>query len=185
MRQLRTRVPAVTGLLTAVSFAIVLAVIAGAVPSTLFPRASPTVMAAIPHAIAAVSVVAMLTIAAGVREIRRDHVDRHRRLMLVAFGLFGLFLTVDFYRLAVVGPTAFTGPAVVETYVYLPLLVGHSVLAPLTFPAVYYALLLGLTNPVSAVPTTRHVRVGTAAATLWLLTFGSGLVIYAMLHLRW
>ena len=185
MRQLRHHVPQLTGVLTAVSFAIVLVVIAGAVPSTLFPRAPPTVMGTIPHAIAGVSAVAMGTILAGLRAIREGEVGRHRTLMVVSFGLFGLFLTVDFYRLAVVGPTAFAGPAVVETYLYLPVVVGHAVLALLTFPAVYYALLVGVTNPPGALPATGHARAGRAAATLWLLTFGSGLVIYAMLHHVW
>jgi len=185
MRQARHHVPHLTGALTAVSFAIVIVVIAGAVPSTLFPRAPPAVMGAIPHAIAGVSALAIGTVLAGLRAIRAGRVERHRTLMVVSFALFGLFLTVDFYRLAVVGPTAFAGPAVVETYLYLPLLVAHSVLALLTFPAVYYALLVGVTTPVAALPATSHARVGRAAAALWLLTFGSGLVIYAMLHHLW
>jgi len=185
MHQARHHVPQLTGVLTAVSFGIVLVVIAGAVPSTLFPRAPPAVMDAIPHVIAAISAVAIGTILAGLRAIRAGQVERHRALMVGSFGLFGLFLTVDFYRLAVVGPTAFSGPAVVETYLYLPLLVGHAVLALLTFPAVYYTLLVGVTNPIAALPATRHARAGRAAVALWLLTFGSGLVIYAMLHLLW
>jgi len=185
MQQARHHVPQLTGVLTAVSFAIVAAVIAGAVPGTLFPRAPPAVMAAIPHAIAGVSVVAVGTILAGLRAIRAGNVGRHRTLMAGSFGLFGLFLTVDFYRLAVVGPTTFAGPPVVETYLYLPLVVGHAVLALLTFPAVYYTFLAGVTNPVAALPATNHARVGRVAAALWLLTFGSGIVVYAMLHLLW
>jgi len=185
MQQARHSVPHLAGALTAVSFAIVLVVIGGAVPSTLFPRAPPTVMAVIPHALAAVSAAAVGTILAGLRAIRAGDVGRHRTLMVVSFLLFGLFLTVDFYRLAVVGPTAFAGPAVVETYLYLPLLVGHAVVALLTFPAVYYALLVGLTNPPGTLPATHHARAGRLAAALWLLTFGSGLVIYAMLNLLW
>jgi len=185
MHQVRGRVPELTGLLTAVSVAIVLVVIAGAVPPTLFPRAPSAVMAAIPHVLGAVSLLAVVTITAGVRAIRRDDVERHRTLMLSSFALFAGFLTLDFYRLAVVGPTTFDGPPVVETVVYLPLLAVHGLLALLTFPAVYYALLSGLTNPRSALSTTRHARIGRAAAALWLCTFGSGLVIYAMLHLLW
>ena len=105
--------------------------------------------------------------------------------MIGTFGLFGLFLTVDSYRLTVAGPTSFTGPAAVETYVYLPLLAVHVLCALLTFPAVYYALLVGITIPVDRLPSTKHSRVGTVAGALWLVTFGQGLVIYAMLHLLW
>jgi len=185
MAQLRHRVPELTGVLTAASFAIVAVVIGGAVPRTLFPRAPAPVMGVVPHAIAGVSAVAIVTILAGVRAIRAGDRERHRTLMVGSFGLFGLFLTVDFYRLAVVGPTSFTGPATVETYLYLPLVAVHAVLALLTFPAVYYAILTGLTTPVAALPATRHARAGRVAAALWLLTFASGLVIYAMLHLLW
>jgi len=182
MQQARHHLPELTGLLTAVSFAIVLVVIAGAVPSNVFPRAPPAVMMVIPHALAGVSAVAIGTILGGLRAIRTGNVDRHRTLMVTSFGLFALFLMVDFYRLAVVGPTAFAGPAVVETYLYLPLLFGHAVISLLTFPAVYYALLLGVTAPRAALPATHHARAGRVAASLWLLTFGTGLTIYGMLH---
>ena len=185
MQQARHYVPQFTGALTAVSFAIVLVVIAGAVPSTLFPQAPPAVMAVVPHALAAVSAVAIGTILAGLRAVRTGNLDRHRTLMVVTFALFGLFLTVDFYRLVAVGPMTFSGPAVVETYLYLPLLAGHAVVALLTFPAVYYTLLVGVTTSRGALPATRHARVGRVAAALWLLTFGSGLVIYVLLHHAW
>jgi putative membrane protein len=79
----------------------------------------------------------------------------------------------------------FAGPAVVETYLYLPLLVGHAVVALLTFPAVYYTLLVGVTTSRGALPATRHARVGRVAAALWLLTFGSGLIIYVLLNHAW
>jgi len=98
MQQARHYVPQLTGALTAVSFAIVVVVIAGAVPSSLFPRAPPSVMDTIPHAIAGVSVVAVGTILAGLRAIRAGNIEHHRALMVGSFGLFGLFLTVDFYR---------------------------------------------------------------------------------------
>lgn len=185
MHLAQRRVPALTGLLTGGSFLVVAAVILGAVPSTLLPRAPAPVMGLIPHAIAAVSALAIGTIAAGVVAIRREQVTRHRTLMLASLALFGLFLTVDFYRLTVVGPTAFAGPSVVETYVYRPLLVAHVAAALLTFPAVYYALLVGLTTPTPELPATRHRRAGRVAASLWLTAFGTGLGIYAMLHLAW
>jgi putative membrane protein len=185
MQQARHYLPQLTGGLTAVSFAVVLVVIAGAVPSTLFPRAPQSVLAVIPHAIAGVSALAIGTILGGFRAIRAGRRERHRTLMLVSFVLFGLFLTVDFYRLVVVGPTTFAGPAVLRTYLYVPLVAGHAVVALLTFPAVYYALLVGMTNPPGVLPATRHARAGRVAAALWLLTFASGLVIYVMLHFLW
>lgn len=185
MEHVRERVPHLTGLLTTGSYLIVLVVIMGLVPSTLFPAAPASMLSVIPHILAAISVLAIGTILAGVHAIRTGNIARHRLLMIGAFGLFGLFLTTDFYRLTVVGPTQFTGPAVVETYVYLPLLAVHVLCALLTFPTVYYALLVAISTPVDRLRSTNHSRVGTVAVALWLITFGQGLVIYAMLHLLW
>jgi len=38
---------------------------------------------------------------------------------------------------------------------------------------------------VAALSATDYARVGPAAAALWLLTFGSGLVVYEVVHLLW
>jgi len=185
MEHVREQVPQLTGLLTTGSYLIVLVVIMGVVPSTLFPQAPATILSVVPHILAVISILTIGTILAGVHAIRGGHIARHRLLMIGAFGLFGLFLTLDLYRLTVVGPTSFTGPTAIETYVYLPLLAVHVLCALVTFPAVYYALLVGISTPVEQLPSTNHSRVGKIAGALWVVTFAQGLVIYAMLHLLW
>lgn len=185
MEHVREQVPKLTGLLTTGSYLIVLVVIMGLVPSTLFPQAPATILSVIPHLLAGISVLAIGTILAGVHAIRSREIARHRLLMIGAFGLFGLFLTLDLYRLTVAGPTQFTGPVAVERYIYLPLLAVHVLCALLTFPTVYYALLVGISTPVDQLPSTTHSRAGKIAGTLWIVTFGQGLVIYVMLHQLW
>lgn len=181
----RERVPALTGLLTLVSLALVFGAVGGAIPAALLPHAPDSVVAAIPHLNALVSAVAIATIVGGVRAIRRGNVERHRRLMVTTFALFGTFLALYLYRVALEGPTDFAGPAVVETYVYFPVLAIHILLAIAAIPAVYYTLLLAVSYPVSELPQTNHPRAGKVAATLWLVSFTLGIVVYAMLYVVW
>lgn len=185
MLDVREQVPALTGLLTVVSLALVFGAVGGAIPNALLPRAPESVIEAIPTVNAVVSAAAIGTIVAGVRAIRRGDVDRHRQLMVATFALFVTFLVLYLYRVTLVGPTEFPGPAVVETYVYFPLLAIHILLAIVAIPAVYYTLLLAASHPVSELPRTNHPRAGKVAATLWLISFSLGIVVYLMLYVVW
>ncbi|WP_254271057.1 DUF420 domain-containing protein [Haloarcula marina] len=185
MFDVRDRVPALTGVLTVVSLALVFGAVLGAIPSAAIPSAPDAVLAAIPHANAFISATAIGTIVLGVRAIRDGNVARHRRLMLATFALFATFLVLYLYRVTLVGPTDFAGPAVVESYVYLPLLAVHILLAVVAIPAVYYVLLLAATYPVAELAQTNHPRAGKLAATMWLVSFSLGIVVYAMLYLVW
>jgi putative membrane protein len=185
--ELRTRdhLPALTALLSVVSLALVFAAALRALPTWALPRAPAPLLAAIPHVNALLSVTAIGTILLGWRAIKRGNVDRHRTLMLTTAGLFGLFLVLYLYRVALEGPTPFAGPDWVDLYVYLPVLAVHILLAIVTIPLLYYALLLAVAYPVSELPNTRHPTVGKAAASLWLISFSLGTVVYAMLYLIW
>jgi putative membrane protein len=70
-------------------------------------------------------------------------------------------------------------------YVYLPVLAIHILLAIVAIPTVYYVLLLAASYPVSELAETNHPRAGKVAATLWLVSFALGIVVYAMLYLVW
>jgi putative membrane protein len=177
----REHVPTLTALLTAVSLTAVFGAALQLLPVAALP--SPDgLLAAVPHVNAAVSLVAIGTIAVGVRAIRRGNVARHRTLMLSSFGLFALFLSLYLYRVAILGPTEFGGPAIVETYVYYPVLFVHVALAIVCVPFVFYALLVAGTRPVADIYESRHRTAGRVAATLWLVSFTMGLAIYAMLY---
>ncbi|MBX0303407.1 DUF420 domain-containing protein [Haloarcula salinisoli] len=185
MFDVREQVPALTGVLTVVSLALVFGAVGGAIPSALLPRVPDSVLGAIPTVNAVISAAAIGTIVAGIRAIRRGDVERHRRLMVATFGLFVAFLVLYLYRVTLLGPTDFAGPAVVETYVYFPLLAIHILLAIVAIPAVYYTLLLAASYPVSELSRTNHPRAGKVAATLWLISFSLGIVVYLMLYLIW
>lgn len=174
-------VPALTAVLSAVSVALVFGAALGAIPASALPRSEP-LLTIVPHANAAISVLAIGTILAGVRAIRRGDVARHRTLMLTSFGLFAAFLALYLYRVSLLGPTAFPGPEVVRTFLYLPFLAVHISLAVLCVPFVFYALLIAGTRSVSEIRTTNHRWVGRIAASLWLVSFSMGLVIYGLLY---
>lgn len=178
----RDHVVGITGLFSAVALALVFSATLGAIPETVLPPASETLFAAIPHLNAGLSLLAIGTIVVGWRAIRRGELDRHRRMMLATTGLFAGFLVLYLYRVAHLGPAPFPGPSSVETYVYLPTLAIHVLLAVVTVPLVIYVLLLAVTHPVAALPETNHPSVGRVAAALWLVSFTLGVVVYLLLH---
>jgi putative membrane protein len=180
--QARDRVPELTGLLSVVSLALVFGAALNLIPAAALPDAPDWVFAAIPHVNAVLSVTAIGTIVLGVRAIRRGNVARHRRAMLTTLGLFAGFLVLYLYKVAVKGPTPFDGPAVIDQFVYVPLLVVHVLLAIVCIPLLYYVLLVALTRPVSEIRESLHPRIGRVAAALWLVSFALGTVVYLLLY---
>lgn len=178
----RDRVPELTAVLTAVSLGLVFGAALGLIPASVLPRASDAVLHGIPHVNAAVSTVAVVTILAGVRFARRNEYARHRTSMLISLGLFATFLALYLYKVILLGPAEFPGSGAVYTYVYLPLLAVHVLLAMVCIPLLFYVLLLAVTRPVTALVGTAHRRVGRVTAVLWITSFLLGNAVYALLY---
>lgn len=181
LHRVRERVGVVAAILSILSLSLVLGTAGGFVPGDLLPRADP-LLDAIPHLNAILSLAAIATIIAGVRAIKRGDVRRHRRAMLSAFGLFAGFLALYLYRVAILGPKDFPGAAWLETYVYLPVLGIHILLAVVCVPLLYYVALLGVATPVAEISDTRHPRLGRITVALWLTSFVLGLAVYGLLY---
>jgi putative membrane protein len=179
---LRGHVPALTGLLTVVSLALVFGAVLGYVPERVLPH-NDGLVAFVPHINALLSLAAIGTILAGVRAIRRGNVARHRTAMLTSAALFGTFLVLYLYRISLEGPTEFGGPTAVKQFVYLPILAIHILLAIACIPFVYWALLLAMTHRIDELPDTSHPRVGRIAASLWLVSFALGVTVYTLLYI--
>ena len=177
----RDHVPALTALLSVVSLALVFGAVGGVIPQSLIPE-SQTLLSAIPHINAVVSLAAITTIVGGWRAIKRGAVQTHRRRMIASFGLFAVFLVLYLYRVTLLGPTSFPGPTAVYTYLYLPMLAIHILLAIVCVPFVFYALLLGATRSVPEIYESRHRTVGRIAASLWLISFTLGIAVYMFLY---
>ena len=182
LQRARNHVPVLTAVLTVVSLALVFGAVLGAIPVGSLPRAPASVFDAIPHVNAVISTVAIGTIFAGVRFIRRGDVERHRAMMLASVVLFVAFLVLYLYKVAVSGTAAFGGPETVYRFVYLPTLAIHMVLAIVCIPLLYYVLLLAVTRPVAELYDTSHKRFGRIAASLWLISFALGNVVYVLLY---
>ncbi|SDR20210.1 DUF420 domain-containing protein [Natronobacterium texcoconense] len=179
----RERVTSLTVVLSVVSLAVVFAAAGGRIPPSTVPAAPQWFLELIPHVNVVISATAIATIAFGWRAIRRGNVDNHRIAMLASFGLFAAFLVLYLYRLvATGGPQPFPGPDVAYQFVYLPLLAIHIFLAVVCVPLVYYALLLAFAYPVEELRRTSHARFGRLAASLWLISFTLGIVVYVLLH---
>jgi putative membrane protein len=178
----RREIPVLTALLSVVSLGLVFGAALRVVPPSALPQASPGLLELVPHVNAVVSTVAIVTILAGVRFVRRGDVRRHRATMLAAFGLFAVFLVLYLYKVALEGPATFPGPESVYQFVYLPLLAVHVLLAIVCVPLLYYVLLLAATRPVAEIYDTAHRRVGRVAASLWLVSFVLGNVVYLLLY---
>ncbi|WP_323173919.1 DUF420 domain-containing protein [Natrialba sp. PRR66] len=177
----RERVRSLTAVLSVVSLAVVFSAAGGRVPQSAVPAAPAWILELIPHLNVALSATAIVTITIGWRAIRRGAVVTHRRAMLGSFALFVTFLGLYLYRLvATGGPASFPGPEQVYLYVYLPVLAIHIFLAVVCIPLLYYVLLLALSRPIAALRRTAHARVGRFAATLWLISFSLGIVVYLL-----
>lgn len=183
--RVRDPVPALTALLTVVSLALVFGAVLGAIPEAVIPRASDAFVAAIPHVNAVLCTVAVGTVSAGWLFVRRNRIRRHRAMMLTSLVLFGAFLVLYLYRVTLEGPTDFPGPETVYRFVYLPTLAVHVLLAIVCLPLLYYVLLLALTRPVSELRRSSHAKVGRVAASLWLVSFSLGDVVYALLYVAY
>lgn len=178
----RKHTVAVAALLSAVALALVFAVALELVPGGSLPRPPQSVLAAVPHVNAVLSLIAIGTISVGVRFARRAEYGRHRVAMLASTVLFATFLLLYLYRVAILGPTEFSGPAAVERLLYLPVLAIHVTLAVVCVPLVIYVLTLAATRPLADLFDTRHARVGRIAASLWVVSFALGTVVYALLY---
>jgi putative membrane protein len=180
--RVKDRVPEVAGLLSIISLALVFGAALGAIPKSLLPRAPSWVLSIIPFVNAIISGFAILTIGAGWYWIRDGRIARHRAAMLTSVVLFAVFLTLYLYKVALQGPTPFTGPAAIRQFAYLPLLAIHITLAIICVPLLYYVLLLAMTRPIQEIPQTRHPTIGRIAASLWLVSFILGIVVYLLLY---
>ncbi len=178
----RRHVRSLTAVLSVASLALVIAAVRGFVPASAVPHAPDAVLHALPTVNAALSAAAIGTITLGWRAIRNGNIKRHKGAMVASTLLFALFLVFYLYRIVVEGTTGFAGPNAVYTYVYLPVLIVHMGLAMVSIPLVYYALLLAGTREIREIPATNHAKVGRVAASLWLVSFALGIVVYLLLY---
>jgi uncharacterized membrane protein YozB (DUF420 family) len=131
----------------------------------------------LPHLNACLNATSFLLLLAGFYFITRRRVAAHRACMLGALGVSILFLvSYLIYHFVYHGLTRFTGQGVVR-YVYLTILLTHTVLAVVIVPLVALTLGRALSGDFP-----RHRRIARWTFPIWLYVSATGVVVYLMLY---
>lgn len=178
---------ATTAAISVVGYAVVVGAFLGAIPIPTIGRSTVVLLSDL---IAVINTVALALLVLGYRFVKRGQIRRHRAAMLSAFALIMVFLVL--YVTKVGG--GFEKSLVIEAgqplaayadsvrTVYLAMLVIHVFLSVVSVPVVLYAVVLGLTRPVSELPNTAHPRVGRIAVAAWTLSLALGVLTYVLLN---
>lgn len=132
--------------------------------------------AELPHLTAGLNALALVLMSAGFVLIRSGRRQSHRRLMLAAVVVSGLFLVAYVLHHAVNPIFAFPGSAAARPF-YYALLISHVVLAALVAPMVGVTLWRGLSGRIAP-----HRGLARWTLPVWLYVSISGIVVYALLY---
>jgi uncharacterized membrane protein YozB (DUF420 family) len=130
----------------------------------------------LPHVNAALNATSFLLLVAAFYQIRRGNVRAHRRLMLSALAVSGLFLVSYVAYHAQYGSVRFQGQGTVRT-VYFVILITHIILAAAIVPLVIVTVLRALRGDFAS-----HRRIARWTYPLWLYVSVTGVVVYGLLY---
>ena len=130
----------------------------------------------LPHLNAALNGASFLFLLAGFYQIRRGNVRAHRRLMLSALAVSGLFLVSYVVYHTQQGHREFGGEGLVW-WVYAVILITHVILAAAIVPLVIMTVRRALAGDFA-----RHRRIARWTYPLWLYVSVTGVVVYLMLY---
>lgn len=177
---IRARPLAVTGVLTAIGYVLVIGTFAGWVD--IYPSLSAFQVDALTHLIAVINTIALSTLIAGVYYVRNGAYRKHRAAMLVAFTLILVFLVVYLLRVGGGFEKQIVGAPTGVYEAYLAMLAIHIILSIVSVPVVLYATLLGLTHSFSELKETNKAWVGRIAGGAWILSLALGIITYLLLN---
>lgn len=133
----------------------------------------------LPHLSVSLNLVIGTLIIAGYVAIRQGRRERHRRLMLAAVGVGGLFLVSYLAQTLIRGHARFPGDDWVRT-AFVLILGTHTLLSVTVVPLVITTVVLGVRKRFPL-----HRRVARITFPIWLYVELTGVVIYWMNnHLR-
>lgn len=108
--------------------------------------------------------------------IRRREFEKHRRVMLSAFGVSALFLVSYVIYHANAGSRPFPGRGAIRV-VYFTILISHVVLAAAILPLALITLSRALRQRFD-----RHVPIARWTLPIWLYVSVTGVIVYLMLY---
>jgi putative membrane protein len=112
----------------------------------------------------------------GWRAIKRGDREVHRRLMIGAVSVSAVFLVSYLTRVALTGTHRFPGEGVLR-WLYLVILVSHTILAVAAAPMALRSLALGVTGRIEA-----HRKLARVTFPVWLYVSVTGVVVYLLLY---
>jgi putative membrane protein len=132
---------------------------------------------ALPYINEAFILLSALSMAIGWVQIRRRHVEAHKRLMILGSVLAAAFFVTYVLKTVLYGSTQFGGPGSLKLP-YQVFLQIHSVLATV-------AAILGIVTLRWAYKAkfAQHRKIGPWTATIWFITAFSGLCVFLLLYI--
>ena len=130
----------------------------------------------LPSVNAALNSTSALLLGAGFYFIKRQRIDAHRRCMMSAFVVSGLFLVCYLTRFALTGTHRFPGTGLAKL-LYLSILFSHMALAAVTPVLAIRAIFLARARRIA-----EHRRLVRYAWPIWMYVSVTGVVVYAMLY---
>lgn len=112
----------------------------------------------------------------GYRAIRAGERERHQRLMVSAVAVSAVFLVSYLVRVALTGTHRFPGEGALK-WLYLAILLSHTVLAVAAAPMALRSLFLGWKGRFAD-----HRRLARVTFPVWLYVSVTGVVVYLLLY---
>lgn len=125
---------------------------------------------------AALNTAAFVLMTLGYLAIKRGEREKHKKLMLSAFGASCLFLTSYLTRIALYGDTKFQGAGPMRM-MYFAILISHVLLAIAVAPMVIITLTHGLKDRVE-----KHRAIAQKTLPIWAYVSVTGVIVYALLY---
>jgi uncharacterized membrane protein YozB (DUF420 family) len=130
----------------------------------------------LPTIMACLNTAATVCLVTGYVLIRKKNVAGHRRAMLTAFVISGLFLATYLLHHALVGNVIFHGQGFVRA-LYFAILVPHVLLAVSVLPLAIVTIRRGLSGRIAL-----HRPLAKVTLPIWLYVSITGVIVYAMLY---
>ena len=112
----------------------------------------------------------------GYRAIKAGEIERHKKLMLAAFGVSCVFLVSYLTRFALEGSKPFTGEGAWRP-VYFTILFSHMILAAVVPFMAIRSIFLGLKDRRAD-----HKRIASKTFPAWVYVSVTGVLVYVMLY---
>ena len=133
-------------------------------------------ISALPTVNASLNALAGVLLVIGFVLIKQRRIEAHRRVMIAAFVVSGLFLVSYVVYHANAGSRPYHGTGVLRV-IYFSVLIPHVILAAAVLPLALLTLRRGLVRDDA-----RHRRIARITLPIWLFVSVTGVIVYLMLY---